>query len=126
MTSFMRVSQKLVFHQSKRISAIKRILSVTAVYVCLSSFIYLCIPCYCDACSLALCMWERRRYTIQYWKQRIGKWWDALPLTLWNATAVAFSYVTSTKPAFHKQLGIRLSSYSELTIKFTNVVKTIL
>jgi len=29
--SFMRVSQNLVFHQSKRISAIKRILSTTAM-----------------------------------------------------------------------------------------------
>jgi len=50
MTSFMHVSQKLVFHQSKCISAIKRILSTTAMYVSSSSFVYLCIPCYCDAC----------------------------------------------------------------------------
>ena len=45
MTSFMRVSQKLVFHQSKCISAIKRILSTTAVHVS-SSSMYLRIPCY--------------------------------------------------------------------------------
>jgi len=45
MTSFMRVSQKLVFHQRKCISAIKRILSTTAMYVSSSSFMYLRIPC---------------------------------------------------------------------------------
>jgi len=50
MTSFMRMSQKLVFHQSKCICAIKRILSTTAMYVSSSSFMYLRIPCYCDAC----------------------------------------------------------------------------
>jgi len=50
MTSFTRVSQKLVFHQSKCISAIKRILSTTAMYVSSSSFIYFCIRCYCDVC----------------------------------------------------------------------------
>jgi len=49
-TSFMRMSQKLVFHQSKCISAIKRILSTTAMYISSSSFMYLRIPCYCDAC----------------------------------------------------------------------------
>ena len=49
-TSFMRVSQKLVFHQNKCISAIKGILSTTAMYVSSSSFIYLHIPRYCDAC----------------------------------------------------------------------------
>jgi len=50
MTSFMRMSQKLVFHQSECIRAIKRILSTTAMYVSSSSFMYLHIPCYCDAC----------------------------------------------------------------------------
>ena len=50
MTSFIRISQKLVFHQSKRICAIKRILSTTAMYVSSSSFMYLRISCYCDAC----------------------------------------------------------------------------
>jgi len=50
MTSFMRMSQKLVFHRSKRICAIKRILSTTAMDVSSSSFMYLRIPCYCDAC----------------------------------------------------------------------------
>jgi len=50
MTSFMRMSQKLVFHQSKCICAIKRILSTTAMYVSSSSFMYLRFPCYCDAC----------------------------------------------------------------------------
>jgi len=50
MTSFMRMSQKLVFHQSKCISAIKRILSTTAMCVSSSSFMYLRFPCYCDAC----------------------------------------------------------------------------
>ena len=46
----MRVSQKLVFHDSKCICFIKRILSTTAMYVSSSSFMYLRIPCYCDAC----------------------------------------------------------------------------
>ena len=50
MTSFMRMSQKLVFHQSKCICAIKRILSTTAMYVSSSSFMYLRISCYCYAC----------------------------------------------------------------------------
>ena len=50
MTSFIRMSQKLVFHQSKSICAIKRILSTTAMYVSLPSFMYLRIACYCDAC----------------------------------------------------------------------------
>jgi len=49
MTSLMRMSQKLVFHQSKCICAIKRILSTTAMDVSSSSFMYLRIPRYCDA-----------------------------------------------------------------------------
>jgi len=49
MTSFMHMSQKLVFHQSTCICAIMRILSTTAMYVSSSSFIYLRFPCYCDA-----------------------------------------------------------------------------
>jgi len=49
-TPFMRVSCKFVFHQSKCISAIQRIHSTTATYISSSSFMYLCIPCYCDAC----------------------------------------------------------------------------
>jgi len=51
MTSFIRISQKLVFHQRKCICAIKRILSTTAMYVSSSSFMYLRISCYCDACK---------------------------------------------------------------------------
>jgi len=35
---------------SKDFSAIKHILSTTTMYMSLSSFMYLCIPCYCDAC----------------------------------------------------------------------------
>jgi len=50
MTSFIRISQKLVFHQSKCICAIKRILSTTAMYVSSISFMYLRTSCYCDAC----------------------------------------------------------------------------
>ena len=50
MASSMRVSYKFVFHQPKRTSAIKRILSTTATYISSSFFMYLCIPCYCDAC----------------------------------------------------------------------------
>ena len=44
------MSQKLVFHQTNCICAIKRILSTTVMYASSSSFIYLRIPCYCDAC----------------------------------------------------------------------------
>jgi len=50
LASFMRVSCMLVFHQSKCISAIKRILSTTATYISSCSFTYLRVPCYCDAC----------------------------------------------------------------------------
>jgi len=50
MTSFVRMSQKLVFHQSKCICAIMHILSTTAMYVSSSSFMYLRFPCYCDSC----------------------------------------------------------------------------
>jgi len=46
----MRVSYKLVFHRSECVSAIRRLLSTTAMYISSSSFTYLCIPCYCDAC----------------------------------------------------------------------------
>ena len=45
----MRMSQKLVFHESKCICTIKRILSTTAMYVSSSSFMYLRFPCCCDA-----------------------------------------------------------------------------
>jgi len=56
MASFMRVSYKFVFYQSKCISAIKSIHSTTATYISASSFLYLCTPCCCDAClkSIAL------------------------------------------------------------------------
>jgi len=58
MVSFMRVPYKFVFNQGKCISAIKRILFTTAMYISASSFMYLCIPCHCDACikSSALCV----------------------------------------------------------------------
>jgi len=46
--------------------------------------------------------------------------------TLWNATAVAFLCATCTKPASQKWFsGIYLSCFSELAIKFTNIIKTI-
>jgi len=51
MASFMHVSYTLVFHQSKCISAMRRILSTVARYMRLNFFMYLCVPCYCDACS---------------------------------------------------------------------------
>jgi len=35
---------------SKCISAIKRILYITAMYIFSSSFVYLCFSLYCDAC----------------------------------------------------------------------------
>jgi len=50
MTSFMRMSQKHVFHQSKCICAIMNILSTIAMNVSSSSFMFLRFPCYCDAC----------------------------------------------------------------------------
>ena len=50
MTPFMRVSQKLMFHQSKCISAIKHILSTVATCISSSFFMYLCISCHCDVC----------------------------------------------------------------------------
>ena len=43
MVSFKRVSQKLVFHQSKCISVIKRILSTTAMCIYLRLPSYICI-----------------------------------------------------------------------------------
>jgi len=81
MTSFMRMSQKLVFHQSKCICAIKRILSTTAMYVSSSSFMYLRIPCYCDAClnSIALRVGVKTLLnTIQvvmYWREAYVVTW---------------------------------------------------
>jgi len=71
MTSFMPMSQKLVFHKSKCICAIKRILSTTAMYVSSSPFMYLRFPCYCDACfkfkRLACGIEDVTQYnTIQY------------------------------------------------------------
>jgi len=49
MASFMRVSYKFVFHESRCISAIKIIHSTTATSTSSSSFMYFCISCYCDA-----------------------------------------------------------------------------
>jgi len=50
MASFMRVSQKLVFHQSGCIGAIKHVLSTTVMYLSSCSLMYLRGPYYCDAC----------------------------------------------------------------------------
>ena len=66
MVSFTRVFYKLVFHQSKCVSAIKRVHSTIATYISSSFFIHLCIPCSCDAClkSSALCVGVKTlRYT---------------------------------------------------------------
>jgi len=41
-----------------------------------------------------------------------------------NAIAVVILCATFTKPASHKRLGIYLSGFSELTTKFTNIIKT--
>jgi len=49
MASFMHVSYTLVFHQSKCMSAIKRMPSIVAIYIRSNFFMYLCVPCYCDA-----------------------------------------------------------------------------
>jgi len=39
----------------------------TTTYLSSCSFLYLCVPCYCCACrSLLHCVWECRRYKIQY------------------------------------------------------------
>ena len=91
----MRMSQKLVFHQSKCVCAIKRILSTTAMLVSSPSFMYLRIPCYCDACfkvtRLACGSEDVTQYNTRYiyihidndCKQKIwereGNWsWNAL------------------------------------------------
>jgi len=79
MASFMRMSQMLVFHQSKCISAIKRLLSTTAMYVSSSSFMYLRIPCYSGPSPGFSSRWGQKPYggaknqrgghifKIQYW-----------------------------------------------------------
>jgi len=67
MASFMRLSQKLVFHQSKCISAIKHILSTTAVcmYLRLPSYIWVfhVTASAMHVWSLVRCVWEWRRCT---------------------------------------------------------------
>ena len=65
MTSFMRVSQKLVFHQNGCIGAIKRGLSTTVMYVPSSSFMCLRVPCYCDVCLKSSAL-RVGGFTIQY------------------------------------------------------------
>ena len=50
MASFMHASYTLAFHQSKYISAMRRIISTIATYIRSYIFIYLCVPCYCDVC----------------------------------------------------------------------------
>ena len=69
MTSFMRMSQKLVYHHSKCICAIKRILSSAAMYVSSSFFMYLGFQCYCTAMHASIqapCVGDWRRYSVQY------------------------------------------------------------
>jgi len=61
-----------VFHQSKCISTIKRIHSPTATYISSSSFMYLRVPCYCDARlkSSALCLGVKTLHnTIQFFHE---------------------------------------------------------
>jgi len=66
MLSFMRVSYKLVFHQNKCISAIKRIRSTTPrIHPRLLSCIFVFLFTAMHVWSLAPCVWEWRRYTIQ-------------------------------------------------------------
>jgi len=48
--NFLGWPPKKMFHQSKCISANKHILSTTVMHESSSSFMYLFIPCYCDAC----------------------------------------------------------------------------
>ena len=50
MASFMHVSYTLVFHQSKCSSGMKRMLSTVATYTRSNFVMYLCVPCYRDAC----------------------------------------------------------------------------
>ena len=51
MAPFMHMSFMLVFHQSKCIGAIKRILFYyTSTCASSSSFMYLCVPCHCGVC----------------------------------------------------------------------------
>ena len=57
MASCIRTPFMLVLHQSKRISDIKRIYPRC-------SYMYLCVPCHCNArLSLTRCVWEWRRCT---------------------------------------------------------------
>jgi len=91
MTSFIRISQKLMFHQSKCICAIKRILSTTAMYVSWSSFMYLRISCYCDACLNSSDLFvgvTTLLNTIQFWNSASAQerdftaqmvWWHSVP-----------------------------------------------
>jgi len=57
----MRMSQKLV---SIKVNVFTP--SSVNYYRVVCVFMYLRIPCYCDACLIeAPCMWEWRRYSIQ-------------------------------------------------------------
>ena len=43
-------------------------------------FIYLCVPCYCDACfSIVRCVWEWKRYTIQTFNKPYENVFGILP-----------------------------------------------
>ena len=65
MATFMRVSSKLVFHKSKCISAIKRILyHAINVYILVFFRVFMFFS-FLHVQSLAFCVWEWRRYTIQ-------------------------------------------------------------
>jgi len=50
MTSFMRVSYMLVFHHKNVCALLSVYFSTIATYISSCSFMYLCFPCYCDAC----------------------------------------------------------------------------
>jgi len=50
MKSLMHMSYTPVFHERKCISAMRRIVSTVAMHIRLNFFMYLFVPCYCDAC----------------------------------------------------------------------------
>jgi len=84
----MHVSYTLVFHQSKCISAMRRMLSTVATYIRSSFFMYFCVPCYCDAClkSSALCVGMKTLHNTLYqgWPTRRSRSTVRSPSQSWS------------------------------------------
>jgi len=105
MASFMRVTYELVIHQSKCISAIKCIHSTTAMFIPSSSFIYLYIPTYCDAClkSSALRVGVKTLYSTIQCSWRL------------NANADVFVDITSS----HKESTVKTFDWEDSALSVT-------